>query len=228
MSEFRVDLKVRNNLLLSAIERAGYKNVAQFCKAAGVSNSAVGRLLNLKESPLMKDGNFSTLALRLMEFLGELPEDLWSEEQMIMELDTNKAHVLLDKESLALVMDRVATGALAFDTPEEVRGKQDINRNLDSLLNCIPPKYKQVLLMRSQDMTLEAIAQAMNLTRERIRQLEAKGFRLMRSYAKLRPELGFERVSDADERARNACLQVQEQVERIRQGLHPKELKEEA
>lgn len=228
MSEFRVDLKVRNNLLLSAIERTGHKNVAQFCKAIGVGNSLVGELLNLKAAPLTKDGHFTTTALKLMEALGALPEDLWTEEQMTMSLDTNKAHVLLDKEALALVMDRVATGALEFDTPEEALAKQDTNRNLETLLDYIPPHCKKVLIMRSQDMTLEEIAQKMDLTRERVRQIEAKGIRIMKNYAKLKPELGFEPKADADRRARLAFLDMQEQVERIRQGLHPEELKEEA
>jgi hypothetical protein len=31
--EYRVDLKVRNNLLLTAIENAGYKSVAEFSRA---------------------------------------------------------------------------------------------------------------------------------------------------------------------------------------------------
>lgn len=226
MSEFRVDLKVRNNLLLSAIERTGHKNVAQFCKAIGVSNTHVGELLNLKAAPLTKDGHFTTVALKLMEALGALPEDLWSEEQMFMELGTNKAHVLLDKESLALVMDRVATGALEFDTPEEALGKQETNKNLETLLDCIPPRLKKVLVMRSQDMTLEEIAQKMGLTRERVRQMESKGHRVMKNYAKIKPELGFEPKVVADERAHLACLEIQKQVERVRKGLHPTELKE--
>ena len=35
--DYRVLVKVKNNHILSAIERKGYQNVAQFCEAHGLS-----------------------------------------------------------------------------------------------------------------------------------------------------------------------------------------------
>jgi RNA polymerase primary sigma factor len=51
-------------------------------------------------------------------------------------------------------------------------------------------RAKQVLIMRfMHDMTLEQVGQALGITRERVRQIEAKAIRMIRAKADLRPKI---------------------------------------
>jgi len=56
MDEYRLTLKVRNNLLMSAIERAGYKSQIEFAKREGISAPLLYKLVNMKQSPVRSDG----------------------------------------------------------------------------------------------------------------------------------------------------------------------------
>lgn len=47
MDEYRVKVTVRNNLLLSAIESAGYVSQSEFARAAGISPLAVAERMKL-------------------------------------------------------------------------------------------------------------------------------------------------------------------------------------
>ncbi len=51
-------------------------------------------------------------------------------------------------------------------------------------------RAKQVLIMRfMHDMTLEQVGQTLGITRERVRQIEAKALRMIRAKADLRPRI---------------------------------------
>jgi len=60
--EYRVEVKVRNNLILSAMEAAGYKNVNQLCVAGGFAPTHIGAFVNMKWSPLAADGDLTPTA----------------------------------------------------------------------------------------------------------------------------------------------------------------------
>jgi len=115
--EYRVDIKIRNNLLLSAIENAGFKSVTQFCKAANIQSTSVYGLVSLKESPLRQDGTFTLVAQKILDYLCALPEDLWTEEQLWNTLTINTGRVLLDKHQMSV---------LTYGGEEEVLTLEDV------------------------------------------------------------------------------------------------------
>ncbi len=62
---------------------------------------------------------------------------------------------------------------------------EDINGTISTVLKTIPPRNAQVLILRfglvdGKARTLEEIAKIFNVTHERVRQIEAKGLRLLR------------------------------------------------
>lgn len=214
--EYRVDLKVRNNLLLSAIEKAGYENAAQFARAAGLDNSYVGDMLNLKRTPLTKDGDFTPRAKKIADFLGVLPEDLWSPEQLQLVLPTNKSHFSLSHKELVLTLAR-QTGEL-LDAPEPDAGLNDADRKrvVDELLDSLPPRAAKVLRLRfgidsPQEHTLEEVGAIFDVGKERIRQIEAQALRKLKSpYRKelldavddRSPCVDFDAIKEAYEKAK--------------------------
>ena len=59
MKAYRVKVSVRNNLLLNAIEKAGYKSVAEFERSAGIAIGRANCLVAMRDSPIQQTGEFS-------------------------------------------------------------------------------------------------------------------------------------------------------------------------
>lgn len=65
---------------------------------------------------------------------------------------------------------------------------EDARYRVGCLLSLLPPKYRRVIQERAiEGRTLDAVAQIMGLTRERVRQIEVEARRKLRSLARLMP-----------------------------------------
>lgn len=74
------------------------------------------------------------------------------------------------------------------DSIEDVVISQDLKMQITNLLNVLTPKEKEILKLRyglngEEPLTLEAIGNKYNLTRERIRQIENKALNKIRRYS---------------------------------------------
>lgn len=190
---YRVKITVRNNLLLTAIEQAGYKSVSSFARELGYQSTRLSELIGLKEPPIKKDGEFTEVAKKVMEALGAAPSDLWTVEQLNMRLEKNVWEDQYNTEMVkAILGSNVAQleGAVYEDVekPEDQIDKKDLKATLEKVLDDLTPREKKVLILRfgldgCKEHTLEEVAQLMNVTRERVRQIELKGLRNMRNPA---------------------------------------------
>ena len=70
MKAYRVKVSVKNNLLLSAIEAAGFKSIAEFERSAELRNGAVQGLVAMRDCPIGQTGAFGRVAKVVMEVLG--------------------------------------------------------------------------------------------------------------------------------------------------------------
>lgn len=216
MSEYRIDIKVRNNLLLTAMENAGYKTVAEFSRVCGVSQSQIGDFLNLKKAPITQEGKLCTAAERIADCLCLLPEDLWTPEQMQLALPTNRSHFKMSHKEMMLTLSR-QTGELPEDVDlNKLLENKDLERVIGELLDGLTPREAKVLRLRfgigvPNEYTLEEIAQKFDVTRERIRQIEAKAFRKLKhpfrrdafeSIGHQTPEVNFAAIKKAYEKAK--------------------------
>ena len=214
--EYRIDLKVRNNLILSAIELAGYKNVAQFCKAANLGQSLVGSLINFKTSPIASTGDLTPTAQSLCDFLGLLPEELWTKEQLAFVLPTNKSHFSMNHKEMVLTLARHTGELLEAPAPDAGLEEEDRHRIVGEALDSLTPKEAKVLRMRfgidtNSEHTLDEVGETLDVCRERIRQIEAKAIRKLkraersdplRECANLAPHVDFDAIKQAHEWAK--------------------------
>lgn len=193
---YRVKFTVRNNLLLTAIEDAGYKSAASFAKAIGYTAQEISSLVSLRKPPVNKDGAFSPLAKDVMEALGAAPHDLWTTEQLTMNLHRNTVDKVVTTKFLldTNAMQSVLGGNILqledaiyedIETPEEAQTKKELKERIEHTLDSLPPRKAKILRMRfgidsGKEHTLEEIAKKYGLSRDRIRQIEATALRDMR------------------------------------------------
>ena len=184
MTDYRVQIKVRNARLLRAIEKAGHQPGQIFAREVGISYT--GHLLpylNLKRTPFDENGDLRPCAEMLCVFLNRLPDELWSEEQRYP-LVTNAAEIEL---SAASVHELLASPSDCAD-PLSLLEKKQASQAVDALLDTLTPREAEVLRLRhgidGEPMNLEEMAKAKGCSRERIRQIEAKALRKLRAPAR--------------------------------------------
>lgn len=194
VNEYRIKVTVRNNLILNAIEDAGYKSLAGFCRASGMSQTALGQLISMRQPPLNIDGEFSLLAKKLMEELCALPTDLWTSEQLTLRLKRNSAERDVSADGMRAALGMHAEELLELmkpADPDEAVLKQEMVSVVEEQLDSLTPRESKILRMRygigCEEHTLEEVGRAFDITRERIRQIEAKALRKLKKPHRARP-----------------------------------------
>lgn len=173
--EYRVKVSVSNNLLIQAIENAGYKNQSEFARAIGANKAMVNMLCGLRIPPMTKHGYFTDLAKQVMEGLGACPTDLWTEEQLTMNLKKSSSWSVMGREELHVLMNGEKKSLLQGVLSQELK------ETMDEVRKSLTYKEQQLIGMRFDDnKTLEECAKEFKITRERVRQVEAKALRKMR------------------------------------------------
>jgi RNA polymerase sigma factor (sigma-70 family) len=184
MTDYRVNIKVRNARLLRAIEQAGHQPGQIFAGVVGISYA--GHLLpylNLKRTPFDENGDLRPCAEKLCVYLNRLPDELWSEEQRYP-LVTNAAEIELSAANVHELLSSPSSCADPFSLLEKKQAAQTV----DSLLDTLTPREAEVLRLRcgidGESMNLDEMAKSMGCSRERIRQIEAKALRKLRAPAR--------------------------------------------
>ena len=181
MSDYRVRITVRNARLLRAIELAGHRPGVQFAQAAGISYG--GELLpylNFPRSPLQAEGLLRDSAWALCDFLGASPDELWSDEQLTP-LARNTAQVDV---SMAQLKTLIGGRSMNVEDPLVLAGRHETTALIETALKTISPREATVLRYRfglgTEQQTLEEVAKMLRISRDRVRQIEAKGLRKLR------------------------------------------------
>ena len=184
VNEYRIKVTVRNNLILNAIENAGHKSVAAFCKSIGMTPQKVTELIAMRKPPLNNNGEFSHMAKLLMEELCALPTDLWTPEQLTLKLKRNTAQRDVSSEGMRAALGMHAEEMLELmkpDDPDEAVLKHEMVSVVKEQLESLSPRAALILRMRfgigCEEHTFEEIGEKFDLTRERVRQIEAKALR---------------------------------------------------
>ena len=133
MSEYRVEVKVKNNLLLDKIEKAGYKSISEFCREIGVSNSYFGRFINMQRSIYDTRGNIRPSILKISEYLKCLPEELFTANQAEAELKTNKRTYKVAEAEIQFFLQNKIEPQCLEDIVADDQKKQLLENALETL-----------------------------------------------------------------------------------------------
>ncbi len=191
MSDYRVKISVSNARIRRAVEAAGYRSVLQMCKLNGLQITPTFNLVNMKQSPLTKNGKWRKTVLDLADTLNVLPDDLFNERQKVLTLGKNtSSRDVTESEMLAIAEQYVQDDRLEdLQDNSAVReiAEEQVTKLLNSeILDVLSPRQREVLEMRfgfdgSPGRTLEEIGLKLGVHRERVRQIEGKALRRIRA-----------------------------------------------
>jgi RNA polymerase sigma factor (sigma-70 family) len=185
MKAYRVKVSLKNNLLLSAIEAAGFKSIAEFERSAELRNGAVQGLVAMRDCPIGQTGEFGRVAKVCMEVLGAAPTDLWTPEQLMLKLRSNIGWRAVDMDigQFQALARQQGEQMAALPSPEDALLKIETARVVNDLLaNQTNPREEKVLrgMMSDEELTLEGIGKKLGVSKERVRQIEKRGLRRLR------------------------------------------------
>jgi RNA polymerase primary sigma factor len=198
MKEYKIEIKIKNNLLYQKILDTGCKSVAGFCRKYKLHQQQVGEIIRMQRPLIDSDGKWILIVNRLCEVFSCEPEDIITEEQKYI-IENKKIELYADAQELAFL----ANNSDKFSSIEYVDDEIDsvtINKELMEQLSYLKPREKKVLEMRfgingKKDCSLDEVSKEFNITREMVRQIEFKALRKMnhpKRSGKLLDMLGWE------------------------------------
>jgi RNA polymerase sigma factor (sigma-70 family) len=189
LKDYRVELKVKNNLLASAMERKGIASAAELARQSGINQTYIGRYLNLQESIYDFRGEYRPQFMRLCEFFNLMPDELYPEAQMSEPLKTNKKTIEADAHELV----RLEADALDPAQIIELGSRREAVRGM---LFSLTKRESDVVSLRlgfeGVEHTWEQIGNSYGVSKERVRQIYGKAIRKLRHPERLK-YAGFDR-----------------------------------
>ena len=178
MNDYRVRITIRNDRILSKIEKLGYVSVLQFCKHNDLQYTHIGMIISGKVKPFLekkKIGQLTSSANKLLQALDMTAEEAFTEKQLNGFSKNSYEIKIKEKELLNLVspIKNLEIGVM----------EKDVQSNLDEIFSkYLSSKEEKVLRMRygigmDTDYTLEEVGLQFLVTRERIRQIELRAIK---------------------------------------------------
>lgn len=165
MKDYSVQIKVRNAPLLNIMRLNGIETAAQLSRASGVSQSVIGKYLNLKEAPITPKGRLSGQVIKIAKALKVLPEDLFPPQHLEKALNKNVAEVEMSLPEIESIACAGSPDELLFDDEE-------IQRAMGGLT----PRQAKVLKDRfgfnGESHTYREIGEKFGITGNRVQQIE--------------------------------------------------------
>ncbi len=183
-------IKFKNGLFYEAMQNSGCKNQSEFASYLGMCPTDVGRILNFKWYPdnlqyLKTKKKWKRIEKKICDLTGYLLEDIFPPE-------LKKAN-LEEKENVLVFTNEVDLNRLqerGLLTVQGQRPAEELMANekwiaFDALLKTLTSREMKIIKLRyglgeHEQMTLEAIAKMFNISRERVRMIEAKGMKKLR------------------------------------------------
>ena len=110
MKDYRIEIKVKNNVLYTLMKKRGIENPSQLSRLSGVGLPTVYNYMNLKDIPYTRQGRgadvklakgeFIPTVLKLAEFLSVTPYEMFPLQHLDRPLLTNKAESELSFEEI--------------------------------------------------------------------------------------------------------------------------------
>jgi RNA polymerase sigma factor (sigma-70 family) len=189
MSDFRVDIKVRNSRILSKIEEVGRKPGPALAAEIGIPYAALNEYINVSRSPFDSDLNVKETAKALCDFLKCSIWDLFSQEH-IDTLEENTASIEVSADDITALLNfsnliAESESAHMLSDPYEDKKRSEIEKLISDGIENLRPKQQAVIKRRFgldgfQEMTRTDIAEEYGCSASFIRVIEMEALRRLR------------------------------------------------
>ena len=186
MKDYRVEVKIKNNYLLTKMMENGVANVAQLAKLANANPSQIGDIANLKTSAYDKCGKVRPTVSKICEFLACCPDDIFPVQHLMTPLHSNRSVVEADQEDLI-------PGYLLEGTVDPLvqLAEEDSAKHVHKLMALTRLTARETKILTASfgldgdaPKTYTAIGKELGITDGRVQQIANKILRKMRSCAK--------------------------------------------
>ena len=195
----RAEIRFKNSSFMSALERNGYKSIADFSRQSGISYFSLIKYANLQL--IFEDKERKQTMMKLLD------SDEWTlfeQYREVVERENKVAKIVTD-----IPIDKIISldskKLLQLESPDgidEAMIKESLEIDMSFLLSTLKDRERDVLKMffgigGESELDLNEIAEKVGLTRERVRQIKEKAVRRLRHRKisrKLIPYMGHNRL----------------------------------
>ena len=181
--DIRLEIKARNNLILSRMEDLGIESVSELAGRVGMTPSALGRYVNMQLSARRPDGDWRTGALKIAKFFRCLPNDIFSDPQQHRALKKNRVMAEVAFEEMRTLLD-----PRAEPSPLAIAQAKDLRSLIGEYLHKLSPRVERIIRERfgfnGPEKTLEEGGAELGISEDRVRMLEAEGLLALRRYGR--------------------------------------------
>jgi transcriptional regulator with XRE-family HTH domain len=197
LKDFHVTVRLKNNHLLARRKAAGM-TIKQMADCIGVGSYA--EYERMAKLPYGVSGHVLGTAKLIADYWGVGIDELWPDSVVAV------AHPKVERELDA--MDLVPLSApearlqLSEGTPEDDMVRRDRVNLVDSAISELSPRQQKIINMRVDGCSLDEVGAEVGVTRERVRQVEAKAHVIIRHKVGVRSRKQDREFSDVDSAAR--------------------------
>ena len=181
MKDYRVEVKIKNNYLLTKMMENGVANVNQLAKLVNSNPTAIGHVVNLKIAAYGKNGKVRPTVSKICEFLSCCPEDIFPDQHLMTPLHSNRAVVEADQEEFV-------PGYLLEGTVDPLAqiAEEDGARHVHKLIALAKLSARETKILTAsfgldggEPKTYAAIGEELGMGRGRTQQIASKALRKM-------------------------------------------------
>jgi len=187
MKDYLLQIKIKNGPMMGIMRANNMDTAAELSRKTGVTQTIVGKYLNLQSIPFDTAGRWKETVVRISEFLKVPPEMLFPEQHLTKALKDN---VIEGEVSLEEMKELVSTAGVDQISETIQKDSQDeLHDRLERGWESLHPRERRVLELRfginqeaekDQTHTYGEVGEGLGVTGDRIRQIEAKALRKLR------------------------------------------------
>ena len=182
----RAEIRFKNSAFISALDRCGYRSIAEFSRQSGISYYLLIDYANLKM--VFKDDE------RMQKMIRMLDSDEWTlfeqyREVVERENGVNKIVTDIPVDKIVSLESKKLLQLESPDGIDESMIKESLEIDIASALDTLKQRGKHVLelfygINRPYPLDLDEIAEEFRLSRERVRQIKEKAIRRLKHHSR--------------------------------------------